>query len=81
MVVMQARQQVLPKRIAQLAAGLFETSEGITRSATIGVTSPPTNLAAGDILADIGFGGVGMQWQLRSLKDAEQLWFMGTELL
>ena len=79
--LLQARQQVLPERIGELAASFFKSSKRVAGTASIIMASATTNLAPSDILADIGLCCIGMQWHLRCIEDSEQLFFMSAELL
>ena len=60
--------QVIPKRDGVLGAGLGETEKGITAVPADLAAGAGTDLAAGDVAADVVLGAVGVQRYLRPLQ-------------
>ena len=66
-------EQVAPKRDAQLATGLFQAGERISTLPSELTSRSPADFLLFDLVANIGFAAVGMQWNLRALEHQQQL--------
>lgn len=66
-------EQIVPKRDALFAAGLFEASEGIAAPPAGGAAGRATDLAFFDVLADITLGSVVVKRDLGALEGPQQL--------
>ncbi len=59
----------------ELRAGLHQTEHGVAGDLTRRTDGPSGDLAFGDDGADVVFGAVGVERDLRPVEDAEQLGF------
>ncbi len=77
----QTAAQIIPERDAMLGAGLGEAEEGIAAIAPGVAAGSGADLAAGDLAADVVFGAVGMQRDLRPLQHHQQFGLVGMQPL
>src|ERR1700692_2310723 len=71
--------EVVPERDFELGAGFDETEKGIAAITTDIATGAGTDLAPGDVAADVVLRSVGVQWDFGSVEHHQQLGFVGVE--
>jgi hypothetical protein len=77
----EAASQVIPERYAVLGAGLGESQEGIAAITPRVTASSCTDLATGDLAADVVLGAIGMERDFRPLQHHQQLGLVGVQPL
>src|ERR1700676_2166329 len=71
--------EVVPERDFELGAGFDETEKGIAAITTDIATGAGTDLAPGDVAADVVLRSVGVEWDFGSVEHHQQLGFVGVE--
>src|SRR3954452_6253936 len=71
--------QVIPERDALLGTGLGQTEKSIAAIASDLAAGAGTDLAAGDVAADVVLGAIGVQRDLRPLQYHQQLGLVGMQ--
>src|ERR1700688_3234200 len=71
--------EVVPERDFELGAGFDETEKGIAAITTDIATGAGTDLAPGDVAADVVLRSVGVQWDFGSVEHHQRLGFVGVE--
>lgn len=64
--------EIMPKRQAELLAGLHQPEHAVTRQPAVATDGAPGNLSLDDKAAQISFRRIGMQRRFRSLQNAQQ---------
>ena len=75
----EAAAEIVPECDAELGAGLGKTEEGIAAIATEVTAGSGTELAAGDLAADVVLGAVGMQRRLGAVEHHQQFVLVGMQ--
>jgi hypothetical protein len=77
----KAATQIRPECDAMLGAGLGKPEEGIPAIAPCVAASCRTDLAAGELAADVVLSAIGMQRDFRPLQHHQQLGLVGMQPL
>ena len=75
----QSGAEIVPERDFELGAGLEETQEGVSTIATDIAARAAADLSPGDVAADVVLRSVGVQRDLGSVEDHQQLGLVGVE--
>ena len=71
--------EIIPKRDAQLGAGLGEPEEAIATVSPDITAGAAADLALGHVAADVALGTVGMQWDIGVIQHGQQFGFVGMQ--
>src|SRR5471030_2653032 len=71
--------EIIPKCDALLCTGLVEAEEGVSAVASEVAAGASTDLALGDLAADVVFGAVGVQRNLGPVENLQQLTLVGLQ--
>src|SRR3982074_3419812 len=71
--------EIIPEGDAELGAGFGEAEEGIPAVASGIAAGAAADFAFGDVAADVVFGAVGVEWDLRVIEHHQQFGFIGMQ--
>ncbi len=77
----EAVAEIIPECYTELGSGAHQSEEGVATVATIDTASSATDLALGDMKADVALGAVGVERDLRPIEHHQQLWLVGVQPL
>src|SRR5713226_2430941 len=69
----------IPEGDAELGAGFGEAEEGIPAVASGIAAGAAADFAFGEVAADVVFGAVGVEWDLRVIEHHQQFGFIGMQ--
>jgi len=73
--------EIIPECDTEFGGGAHQSEECVATVAAIDTASSATELALGDMKANVALGAIGVERDLRAIEHHQQLWLVGMQPL